>query len=109
MQIAEIVEISIVVWSRYNTLKLFWIALENDVLNGARSHTFHQAFYKNFVTLLFWNKYSPFVSISIMIDWKLGPILGILYFYLTRNYTRKIPQLWKFVKDHITNKIQEPA
>ena len=53
MQIAEIVEVSIVVWSRYNTLKLFLIALENDVLNGARSHTFHQAFYKNFVTLLF--------------------------------------------------------
>ena len=64
----------IVVWSRYITLKLFWRALENDVKKVTLLHNFHQAFYKNIVILVFWNKYSPFAPIFIIIEWKLGPI-----------------------------------
>ena len=35
---------------------------------------FHQAFYKNLLILMFWNKYYEFITISITIDWKFGPI-----------------------------------
>ena len=48
--------------------------LENDDIKGPLFHIFHQAFYKNFVILVFLNKYTPFVPIFTMIDWKLGPI-----------------------------------
>ena len=34
--------------------------------------SFHQAFYKNFVILVFWKKYSAFVPFFIITDWKLG-------------------------------------
>ena len=71
MQMAGTVEVYIVVWLRYITLKLFWRTLENVVMKGPLFHTFHHAFYKNFV-IVFWNKYSPFVAIFIMIAWKLG-------------------------------------
>ena len=74
MQMVGSVDVSIVVWSRYITLKLFWRTLENDVIKGRLFHTFHQAIYKKFVILVFWNKYSPFVPIFIMIDWNLGPV-----------------------------------
>ena len=50
---------------------------------GVPSHAFHQSFYKDFVVLVFWNKYCPFVTIFIMTDWKPGPICEILYFHLT--------------------------
>ena len=40
-------------------------------MKGPLFYTFHRAFYKNFV-IVFWNKYSPFVAIFIMIAWKLG-------------------------------------
>ena len=46
MQMVESVEVFIVVWSPYITLKLFWI-------KGPLFYTFHQAFYKDFVTLMF--------------------------------------------------------
>ena len=93
-------EVYIVVLSWYIILKLFWRTLENDFIKEPLLHTIHQAFYKNFVILLFWNKRSPFVSIFIMIDWKFGLIQGILilYFYLMRNYTGNLSQFWKFVK-----------
>ena len=71
MQMAESVEVSIVASSRCITLKLFWRTLENDVKKGTLFHNFLQAFYKNLVTLVFWNKHSPFVSIFMMTDWKL--------------------------------------
>ena len=74
MQMAGSVEVSIVVWSRYITLKLFWRTLKNDVIKGPLFHTFHQAFYKTFVILVFWNKKPLFVPIFIMIDWKLSSI-----------------------------------
>ena len=74
MLMARSVEVSIVVWSRYIILKLFWKTFKNDVIKGPLFHTFHQAFYKTFVILVFWNKKSLFVPIFIMIDWKLGPI-----------------------------------
>ena len=65
-------KVFIVVWSRYITLNLFWRTLENDVINGPLFDTIHEAFYKNFAILVFWNKYSPFVPVFIMIDWKLA-------------------------------------
>ena len=67
-------EVSIVVWSHYITLKLFWRTLENDVIKGLLFHIFHQAFYKYFLILVFWNKYSPFAPIFIMLNSKRGPI-----------------------------------
>ena len=70
MQMAGGVEVSIVVWSRYITLRLFWRTLKNEVIKGPLSHMFHQAFYKTFVNLRFWNKESSFAPIFIMIDWK---------------------------------------
>ena len=63
MQMAGSVEVSIAVWSRYIALKLFWRTLKNDVIKGPLFHIFHQVFYKNFVILVVWNKYSPFVTI----------------------------------------------
>ena len=74
MQMAGIAEVSIVASSRHIRLKLFWRTLENDVVAEPLFHTFHPAFYKNFVILVFWNKYSTFVPIFITINWKLGPI-----------------------------------
>ena len=68
------VEVSIVVWSHYITLKSFWRTLENDVIKGLLFHIFHQAFYKYFLILAFSNKYSPFAPIFIMLDSKRGPI-----------------------------------
>ena len=68
------VEVSIVVWSHYITLKSFWRTLENDVIKRLLFHIFHQAFYKYFLILAFWNKYSPFAPIFIMLDSKRGPI-----------------------------------
>ena len=109
MQMAGSVEVSIAAWSRNVILKLFSRTLENDVTKKSLFHTFHQAFYKNFVILVFWNKDSPFGPISIMTDWKLGPIWGILYFYLMRNFTANLPRFWKFVKDYVKNKIQNLA
>ena len=53
---------------------------------------------------MFRNKYSPYTPILIMIDWKLGPIYRILYFYLMRSYTGNLPQSWKFVTDNVTKK-----
>ena len=93
-------EVSVVVSSWYIILKLFWRTLENDFIKGPLLHTIHQAFYKNFVILLFWNKRSSFVPIFIMIDWKFGLIQGILilYFYLMWNYTGNLSQFRKFVK-----------
>ena len=41
MQMARSVEVSIVVWSRYITLKLFWRTLENDVIKGSLLYIFH--------------------------------------------------------------------
>ena len=46
MQMAGSVEVSIVVWLQYITVKLFWRALENDVIKGVLFQTFHQAYYK---------------------------------------------------------------
>ena len=48
MQIAGIVEVSIVVWSRYITLKPFWRTLKCSVIKGCLFHILHEAFYKNF-------------------------------------------------------------
>ena len=64
MQVAGSAEVSVVVLSQYITLKLLWRALENDVIKEPLFHTFHQTFYKNFVILVFWNKYSlpPFCT-----------------------------------------------
>ena len=56
LQMAGSAEVSIVVWSQYITLKLFWGTLENDVIQGPLFHTSHYAFHKNFVILVFWNK-----------------------------------------------------
>ena len=61
-----------------------------------------------FLILVFWNKYCPLVPNFIMIDWKLGTIWRILYFYLMRNYTVNLLEFWRFVKD-ITNKIEKLA
>ena len=94
------VEVSIVIWSRYITLKLLWRTLENDVIKGPLLHIVHQPFYKKFVISVFWNKYSPFVPIFIMAE-------GILYFYLRKNYAGYLPQSWKFFKYGATNKIQK--
>ena len=66
-QMIESEEVSIVVWSRCITLKLFWRKLENDFIRRPRFHTFHQIFYKNVVILVFWNKYFPLVPIFIMV------------------------------------------
>ena len=74
MQLAGSVDISIAVWMRYITLKLFWRTLENDLMKMTLFHIFHKVFYKNFVILVFWNKYSPFLPIFIMIDSKLDAI-----------------------------------
>ena len=41
---------------------------------GPPFRTFHQALCRDFVILLFWNKYSSFVPILIMTGWKFGPI-----------------------------------
>ena len=65
---AENIEVSIVVWSRYISLKLFWRTLENNAIKGPQFHTFHQALYKDFVILVFSSKYSPFLPIFIMTD-----------------------------------------
>ena len=51
MQIAGSVEVSVVVWSQYITLKLFWRTLENDVIKWPLFHASHKAFYKNFIIL----------------------------------------------------------
>ena len=67
MQMAENVEVSIVVWLPCIILKLFWRTLENEVIKWPLFHLFHQAFYKNFVIFVFSNKYSPFALIFIMI------------------------------------------
>ena len=40
------VEVSIVVWSPYITLKLFWRTLENYIIKGHLFHIFGLAFYK---------------------------------------------------------------
>ena len=92
------VEVSIIVWSIYITLKLFWKTFENGIIRGPLFHTLHKELFKYFVILRFWNKYSPFVPIFIMPDWKLFPIWGILYFCLMRNCTGNLAQFWKFVK-----------
>ena len=73
MQMTWSAEVSIVVWSRYITLKLFWRTLENGVIKGHLFLISHQEFHKNFVILVFRNKYYLFLSIFIMIDWKLSP------------------------------------
>ena len=44
IQMAGSVEVSIVVWSRYITLKLFRRKLKNDVMKRPLFHNFHQAF-----------------------------------------------------------------
>ena len=67
---------------------------------GPLFHTSDLGFYKIFVILVFWNKNSPLAPILIMIDWKLGPIQGILNFSLTRNHTGNLQyhssaSLWK--------------
>ena len=96
------IEVSIVVWLRHITLKLLWRTLENDVVpvKVPLFHTFQQTFLKKFVILVFFNKYSPFVTIFIMIYWKLGPIQGILYFYLTWKFAAvlKVCQRWRHKK-----------
>ena len=73
MQMARSEKVSIIVWSRYITLKLFWI-LEIDVIKGRLFHIFHPTFYKYFAILAFSNKYSPFVPIFIITDPRLAPI-----------------------------------
>ena len=45
------VELSIVVWLQYITLKLFGRTLENDVIKGSRFHSL--VFYKTFLYLVF--------------------------------------------------------
>ena len=68
MQMAVSVEVSVVISSRYIPLKLLWGILENDIIKVFLIHIFHQAFYKNFVILVFRNEYSPFVPIFLMTD-----------------------------------------
>ena len=53
MQMGGSVEVSIVVWSQYITLKLFRRTLENDVIRGHLFHTIHQAIYKDFAIVVF--------------------------------------------------------
>ena len=65
MKMARSIDVFIV-WLRYITLKRFWRTLENDAIKGP-FHTFHQIFYKDFVLLVFWNKYYSFVPFSY--DW----------------------------------------
>ena len=105
LKMTGIVEVSIVTWLQYIIMKPFSRALENDIIKGPLFNTFDQAFYnyKSFVISVFWNKYSSFVPIFIMIDWKLVPIQGTLYFHLTRNYTGNLLQSWKFDKDDVHN------
>ena len=45
-------ELSIVVWSRYIALKLFWRIWKNDAKKGPPFHTFLQLFCNNFKTLV---------------------------------------------------------
>ena len=52
MKMAGSVEASIIVWSRYITLKLFWRTFKNVVIKGPLFHTSHHAFYKAFVILV---------------------------------------------------------
>ena len=42
------------------------------VIKGIFFHLFHQAYYKNFVILVLCSKYSAFVPIFMIIDWKLA-------------------------------------
>ena len=41
------VEVSIIVWSIYITLKLFWKTFENGIIRGPLFHSFHHAFDKH--------------------------------------------------------------
>ena len=65
---AESVDISVVVWSCYITLKLFSRTLENDVIKASLFHIFCEIFFKSFVILVFRNTHSPYIPILIMID-----------------------------------------
>ena len=56
-------ELSIVVWSRYIALKLFWRIWENNVKEGPLFHNFHQIFHKNFKMLILIYSLSHFVPI----------------------------------------------
>ena len=68
MQMAGIIEVSIVIWSRYITLKLFWITLENDVIKCPLFYTFYHTLYKKFVILVFWSNYLS-ICTNFYNDW----------------------------------------
>ena len=93
MQIARSIEISIVPWSGYITLKQLWETLEKYIIKGLQFHVFYQAFCKNFLILMFWKNYSPLVPNLIMIDKNLAPCkescisFFTLYLHNIRNQT----------------------
>ena len=79
------VEVFVVVWSQYITLKLFWRTLEN--------YASQEAFLKNFVILVFWNNYSPFVWFFILT--KTWPGIRKLVFLLHEELHKKFAAVLK--------------
>ena len=90
MQMAGSAEVSIVIWSQYISLKLFLRTLENDVIKWPLFHTFRQAFYKSFVILVFWNKYSANCT-DFYNDWlKTWPNIRNFVFILKDSHREKV-------------------